>query len=130
MNRRDARVGLVRCVYSLDFNPNATQVHSVLDDLDLDTKALDYIENSIKDIKTKLDDIDLIIEPHLKKWVIDRLPKVDLAILRVAVYEIKYCDDIPQGVSINEAVDIAKEYSTETSGKYINGVLSSILKSI
>jgi len=102
----------------------------VLDDLDLDTKALDHIEKSIKDIKTKLDDIDLIIEPHLKKWAIDRLPKVDLAILRVAVYEIKYCDDIPQGVSINEAVDIAKEYSAETSGKYINGVLSSVLKSI
>ena len=130
MNRRNARIGLVRCMYSLDFNPDITQLSSVLDDLKLNSEAIDYIENSIKDIQQNLTDIDASIEPHLKKWTIDRLPKVDLAVLRVAVYEIKYCDNIPSGASINEAVDIAKEYSTESSGKFVNGVLSSVLKSI
>lgn len=130
MNRRNARIGLVRCMYSLDFNPDISQLSLVLDDLKLNNTAIDYIETSIDDIKVKLTDIDAMIEPHLKKWTIDRLPKVDLAVLRVAVYEIKYCDDIPVGASINEAVDIAKEYSTDNSGKFINGVLSSVLKSI
>ena len=82
MNRHNARVGLVRCVYSLDFNPspNISHVSSVLDDLDLDNEAFDYIENSITDIKSKLADIDELIVPHLNKWTIDRLPKVDLAV--------------------------------------------------
>ncbi len=130
MNRHNARIGLVRCIYALDFNPGISQMSSVLDDLKLDTKAFDYIENSIYDIKSKLAEIDEMIKPHLNKWTIDRLTKVDLAILRVAVYELKFCDDIPAGASINEAVDIAKEYSTEASGKYVNGVLSSVLKSL
>lgn len=129
MNRRNARVGLVRCMYSLDFNSDISEVSSVLDDLNLSSKAIDYIENSIEELKEHLASIDEHIKAHLKKWTIERLPKVDLAILRVAVYEIKYCDDIPIGVSINEAVDIAKEYSTDSSGKFINGVLSSVLKS-
>ena len=130
MNRRNARIGLVRCMYSLDFNSDTSELSSVLDDLNLSSKAIDYIENSIKEIKEHLASIDDEIKIHLKKWTIDRLPKVDLAILRVAVYEIKHCEDIPVGASINEAVDIAKEYSTDSSGKFINGVLSSVLKSI
>lgn len=129
MNRRNARIGLVRCMYSLDFNSDISELSSVLDDLNLSSKAIDYIENSIGEIKQHLANIDDEIKIHLKKWTIDRLPKVDLAILRVAVYEIKYCSDIPVGASINEAVDIAKEYSTDNSGKFINGVLSSVLKS-
>jgi len=117
-------------MYSLDFNSDTSELSSVLDDLNLSSKAIDYIENSIKEIKEHLASIDDEIKIHLKKWTIDRLPKVDLAILRVAVYEIKHCEDIPVGASINEAVDIAKEYSTDSSGKFINGVLSSVLKSI
>jgi len=130
MNRRNARIGLVRCMYSLDYNSDYTQLSSVLDDLKLDNKAIEYIETSTKNIQENLNSIDSLIEPNLKKWTMERLPKVDLAILRVAVYELKYCDDIPAGASINEAVDIAKEYSTDSSGKFINGVLSSVLKSI
>ena len=130
MNRRNARIGLIRCMYSLDFNPDTSQLSLVLDDLKLGNSAIEYIENSMKELKANLADIDAMIVPNLKKWTIDRLPKVDLAILRVAVYEIKYRDDIPAGASINEAVDIAKEYSTDNSGKFVNGVLSSVLKSI
>ncbi len=130
MNRRNARIGLIRCMYSLDFNSDISEISSVLDDLNLDNNAIEYIENSIKEIQSALTDVDGLIEPHLKKWTMDRLPKVDLAILRVAAFEIKYCGDIPPGASINEAVDIAKEYSTDSSGKFINGVLSSVLKSI
>ncbi|MEX1376377.1 MAG: transcription antitermination factor NusB [Eubacteriales bacterium] len=130
MNRRNARIGLVRCMYSLEFNSDYSQLSLVLDDLSLGNEAIEYIENTIKDIQTNLAAIDGLIEPNLKKWAMDRLPKVDLAILRVAVYELKYMEDMPTGVSINEAVDIAKEYSTDGSGKFINGVLSGVLKSI
>lgn len=130
MNRRNARIGIISGVYSLDFNANLNELASVLDDLKLNAKSIDYIDSSIKDVQEHMEDIDTLISTNLKKWTIERLPKVDLAILRVAVYEIKYCKDIPVGASINEAVEISKEYSTNDSGKFINGVLSSINKSI
>ena len=116
MNRRNARIGLIRCMYSLDYNSDITHLSLVLDDLKLNNSAIEYIENTIKDVQANLEGIDELFKPHLKKWTIDRLPKVDLAILRIAVYEIKYCDDIPAGVSINEAVDIQKSIQRTTRG--------------
>ena len=70
--------------------------------------------------------IDPLIEQHSKHWKIDRMSCVDRNIIRMAVYEILGCDDIPPKVSINEAIDIAKKYGTEDSGAFINGIIDSI----
>lgn len=70
------------------------------------------------------------ISQFLKKWTINRLPKMDVAILEVATYEILFCDDIPTSVSINEAVKLSKKYGAEESSSYVNGVLSSLEKSL
>jgi len=87
-----------------------------------------YLEQMYLLISEHLPKVDELIESCSDKWKIDRMNKVDLATMRVAVLEIMYLDDIPESVSINEAVDIAKKYGTENSGKFVNGVLGKVVK--
>jgi N utilization substance protein B len=72
------------------------------------------------------DEIDELLETYAQGWAIDRMPHLDRAILRVASWEILYNDDVPDPVAINEAVELAKELSTDESGGFINGLLSRI----
>jgi N utilization substance protein B len=76
------------------------------------------------------DGIDKLISDHLKGWAINRLPKVSLAIMRLAVCEMLYAEEVPVGVSVNEAVELAKKYGTADDATYINGVLGAIAKSL
>lgn len=87
-----------------------------------------YIREEIPRLIENLESIDRIIESNLRNWSLDRLAQVDLAILRVAVYEFLYKEDIPKPVSINEAIEMAKLYSSEDSSRFINGILGSILR--
>jgi N utilization substance protein B len=84
------------------------------------------IAGTIENIET----IDALIKSHLKNWNFDRLNRVDLAILRMSVYSLKYQQDIPPSIVIDEAIDIAKEYGTDDSYRFINGVLDAIKKEI
>ena len=90
---------------------------------------VDYINRVVPDILDKMDVVDSTIEKNLKGWTIQRLAKVDRQILRIAVYEFLYKDDIPPEVSINEAVEIARIYGSDDSPKFINGILGSIYRS-
>jgi transcription antitermination protein NusB len=87
-----------------------------------------YITSLLASIKQNHEAIDCVIEAESVGWKLGRLPKVDLAILRLGVCELLYREDIPGAVTINECVDLAKHYSTENSGTFINGVLSTVLK--
>lgn len=89
-----------------------------------------YIEQVTKGIAEKLVELDEKIKPYLKGWTMDRIGKTDLAILRLAVYEIFYRDDIPYKVSINEAVELAKVFCDESSPAFINGVLAGVIGSL
>ncbi len=75
-----------------------------------------------------LDEIDAVIGEHAKDWSIARIAKVDLSILRIAVYEILYEDSIPIGATVNEAVELGKEFGGEKSAGFINGILGSVAK--
>lgn len=88
---------------------------------------LRYLQSVMYGIEEHLDDINGEISSKLKKWSIDRLSKVDLSILQLAVYEIEFMEDIPEKVSVNEAVNLAKKYGAESSAPFINGVLGSVL---
>ena len=88
----------------------------------------DFSDGEAFGVSTYLDEIDGVIQKYIKNWSIDRLSKVSLAILRLAVYELQYVNDIPESVSINEAVELAKQFGSEDDAKYINGVLSSVVK--
>ena len=93
-------------------------------------KVNDYIRHVADKVSEKADDIDALIEKNLVGWTIKRISKVSLAVLRLAVCEILYFDDIPVSVSINEAVEITKKYSTEQDASFVNGVLGSVSKSV
>lgn len=85
-----------------------------------------YIKSILDGVVDKISSIDEYIVKYSKDWTIERMSKIDLAILRVAIYEVLYKEDIPSGVSINEAVELAKKYSHEDAGSFINGILGSV----
>ena len=85
-----------------------------------------YARNIVNGVVEHHAEIDDLIETYSRDWAIDRMPALDRAILRVAVWEILYNDAVPNGVAINEAVELAKEYSTDDSGSFINGLLSNV----
>lgn len=91
----------------------------------------DYALSCAKGVKEHSDEIDLKISENLKQgWKVSRISRVSLAILRLAIYEILYLDDIPVSVSINEAVELSKKYTVEDDTSFINGVLGSVAKSL
>jgi len=92
----------------------------------LDPSERGYIEEVVRGTVEKQDEIDSIISRHAKGWSISRMPKVDLAIMRLSIYEMRYRKDIPVNVSINEAVELAKKYSGEQSRTFVNGVLGKV----
>ena len=90
--------------------------------------AQNYIEDAILGIQKNIESIDKKIEKNLKsEWKIERISKIDLSILRLAIYEITY-KDVPFKVAINEAVELAKKYGEDTSKKFVNGILASVVK--
>ena len=92
---------------------------------------LGYIQTVVQGVKEKRDELVGEVEKYLKKgWTISRISKVSLTILKLAIYEIKYMDDVPPKVAINEAVELSKKYGTDEDPKFINGILGSFMKNI
>ena len=85
-----------------------------------------FAEELIAGVNANLAEIDAAIEKYATNWSIERIAKVDLAILRLAIFELKFRDDIPPIVSINEAIDLAKGFSSAESKRFINGILDSV----
>ena len=88
----------------------------------------EYADGAAAGVFEQLDRIDAAISSNLQGWAIDRLSRVALAVLRLAVYEIEYIPEIPESVSINEAVELTKKFATEEDAAYVNGVLGSIVR--
>lgn len=89
---------------------------------------VEYMKKAVFGAAEKKDEINEKIAPLLKGWTIARLPKVNLAILQLAVFEIEYMPDVPDKVAVNEAVELAKKYGEADSYKFINGILARIVK--
>lgn len=132
MSRKQAREGAMRLLFQMestnDFSEDALNVY--LDNFHYDENETEYIVDAIKNIRCNLKEIDNYVIENLEGWSIHRLAKVDLSILRLAIYEILYRNDIPVEVSINEAIETAKRYSSEDSFKFINGVLGGFVRSL
>ncbi|PLX33922.1 MAG: transcription antitermination factor NusB [Clostridiales bacterium] len=118
MNRKKEREALLKVLFEKDLNSDSNAIAQFNDNL--------FIESLFKDIEENKNRIDSIISGHLKDWSIERLPAVDRSILRIALAEILYRDEIPLSVSINEAVELAKKFSDEKSAKFINGLLGNL----
>lgn len=132
MGRKQAREGTMQILFQMestgDFSDDALNVF--LNNFKYDEMEKKYIYDAISSIKNNLYTIDNHIKDNLEGWSIYRLAKIDLAALRIAIYEILYRDDIPVEVSINEAIEIVKKYSNMDSFRFINGVLGGFVRSI
>ncbi len=91
---------------------------------------VEYAQGLLQGIEAKNAEIDELIEELAIGWRMERMPKVDISILRIAIFEMKYREDIPLSVSINEAVELAKEFGGERSPAYINGMLGTLSKKL
>ncbi|MEK3890783.1 transcription antitermination factor NusB [Bacillus sp. FSL K6-3431] len=124
MKRRIAREKALQAMYQIDMSEAdpAEALKNVLEDESPDPFLQKLVEGTV----ANLEEIDQEISKHLERWTIDRLAKVDVSILRIGAYELLYTDDVPQNVVINEAIEIAKLFGDEKSGKFVNGILSKV----
>lgn len=131
MSRKQAREGAMKLLFQMEETNNYSNetFEIFLQNFYFDESETEYIDKTIKEIIEKKDEIDEHIEEQLKGWSISRLASVDLAVLRIAIYEILYRNDIPIEVSINEAIETTKKYSLEDSYKFVNGVLGGFVRS-
>ncbi len=132
MNRSKIREEAFKLLYSLEIQKSDNleeQVELYLESNNLtDKNAVEYIKDVAFGIEKNEKEILEEIEKYLKSdWKINRISKIDLSILKLAIYEIKY-KKIPFKVAINEAVELAKKYGEDTSGNFINGILANVVK--
>lgn len=126
--RRRSRELAIQALFYMDISKNDSQetVKLFCDNFVRSKNAIPFfleLVNGVIDYRSK---IDYIIERFSSNWKIGRMSCVDRNIIRLAVYELLFCDDIPSKVSINEAIDVGKKFGTEESGAFINGILDSI----
>lgn len=135
MSRKLARETAMTLIYQMDLsNSKASEVLDNFfenNDTELEKDDIDYIKSCVLGVEENLQMVNSYIEKYLKSgWKIGRVSKVDLAILRLGIYEMLLREDVPPIVAVNEAVEIAKKYSTEESKAFINGILGNIIREI
>ena len=132
MSRKNARVLAYQLIFGYVFtkvkNDELLAEYQTDDTLSMDDK--DYIGRLYEGVVDKYDELISHISDNLHGYTIDRVYKSDLAAMLLAVYEIKYMEDIPNKVALNEALEIVKDFSEERSSKFVNGVLAGVLKSL
>lgn len=129
MSRRELREQIFKLIFRAEFYDKEElpeQEKLFFEDYGLNMKPEDetYISEKSNKILEKLDEIDGMINQEAKGWTTERMGKIELTILRLAIYEIKFDEDVPAGVAINEAVEIAKKFGQEESAGFVNGVLA------
>jgi len=128
MKRRTAREKALQALFQVNVSqtdPNEAIEHA-LDEARSDAFMNQLVFGTIEHEK----ELDELIAPHLVNWTIDRLANIDKTILRMAAYELKFAEDVPANVAIDEAVELAKAFGDDHSSKFVNGVLSKIKQNL
>ena len=129
MGRREQREQVFRLLFQVEFHATEDmprQMRLFLEGNE-DIPSLenaDYIEDRCKSIREQIPKIDQLIDENTEKWDTTRMGKVELTILRLALFELKFDEQIPTGVAIDEAVELAKKFGQEGSGAFVNGILA------
>lgn len=129
LTRREEREQAFILLFEKSFNEDVAI--SELYEMAIENEIIVESEFSKKLVFTameNLEKIDAVIEKNSAKWKMNRISKVSLAVMRLAVCEILFCDDIPVGVSINEAVELCKKYASKDDYSFVNGILSTVAK--
>jgi N utilization substance protein B len=142
MRRRVAREIAVQSLYQIEMNEVSSKeavamaIHEAENDNEAGLEVGDekvpstFVQELVDGTRTYLEPIDQILSVYLKGWQIDRLSRVDREVLRLAAYEMVFRSDVPPKVALNEAIEVAKHFGSEESGKFVNGVLGNMIKEI
>lgn len=132
MSRTELREHIFRMLFRIEFNSAEEmkkQEGFYFEDLEEATgKDQEYILDKYRAIVEKKEEIDALLNEVSEGWKTTRMNRVDLTIMRLAVYEIKWDEDVPTGVAINEAVELAKKYSSDDGPSFVNGILAKVVK--
>ena len=131
MVRTELREHIFKMLFQIEFNDPADMPDHLkyyFETLeDAGDKEINYIREKYEAVVSRLPEIDALLNENAKGWKTARMNKVDLTILRLAVYEMKWDGDIPDGVAINEAVELGKEYGDDDAPSFINGILARLI---
>ena len=121
-------------LFSMEISKNSYEetIECFVEDYEMDLKTIDleYIKEVMKSVVDHKEEIDEIIKNSLINWTIDRVSKVNLTIVRLAIAEMLYINDVPEVVAINEAIELTKKYSDDKSVSFVNGALDKAFKNI
>ena len=134
MGRREMREHIFKLLFLREFNPSEEmpdQIRMYFESLEELTPMNEvYMQDKYEKILEHLDEIDGTLNLASSGWKVSRMSKVDVNILRLAVYEMKYDEDVPVKVAINEAVELAKKFGGDDSSSFVNGILGKIAKEL
>ena len=128
MSRKKSREFAFRLVFEKFFHTPNDDCLDEMEDIVLDDEDKSFVNKLLDGVNENYDEIISIVKANIEGYELDRIFKVDLAILVLAIYEIKFLKETPEKVIINEAVELSKKYSTDKSYSFINGVLAKVLK--
>ncbi|EEH97680.1 transcription antitermination factor NusB [Clostridium tertium] len=134
MNRKRSREIAMELLFGMTLSKNTLEetIETFIEDYEMNLKTIDleYIKGILAKVEENITVIDQKIEEALTNWKIDRVSKVNISILRLAIAEMLYVEDVPEKVAINEAIELTKKYSDEKSVSFVNGVLDKAFKSL
>lgn len=131
LNRRAAREAALQAIYAVELGGNTTQdaIKNIIKErLKDDTDGVKFAEKLLLLAVDQKKEFDQIISGHINNWEVNRLATIDKLILRMAICELLNFEQVPTKVSINEAIELAKNFSTRKSGNFVNGILDSVLQ--
>ena len=140
MKRRSARIVIVQSLYQMEMNnvPAHVALTAAMEEALGDNEAgtdvsdadalLEYVRDVLAKLVPRIPEIDGFMSEFLQGYQVERLSRVDREVLRLAVYELIYSNDVPPKAAVNEAIEVAKHFGTEESGRFVNGVLGKMLK--
>lgn len=130
MKRHELRERVLQALYQVDVGKAEVDdavVHVMEDDKTVTPTETSFVLRMARGVAIQMDEIDTLLTDHVQGWTLDRIARVDLNVLRLAVYELLHEPDVDIATIVDEAVELAKSFSTDESGKFVNGVLARLL---
>jgi transcription antitermination protein NusB len=128
-SRRKSRQAALQALFLTEMNPDRPYEQSLeifLENFPVKGKSQPFFSRLVQGVNGHKPEIDQLIQTHSENWRLERMSRVDCTILRLAVFELLFCPDVPPRVAINEAIDLGKQFGSDESGAFINGILDSV----
>lgn len=129
--RHQARITALQTLFEVDCSGHspAVVIEQRLAETELPETGARFARELVEGVSTEREELDRLIGRYAPEWPVDQIAVIDRNVLRISIYEILMCEDTPTKVAINEAVELAKQYGSDSSGRFVNGVLGSLVTS-